>query len=211
MLIHKGDRYTIALEGDTVRKSDGKGEITMPYYPERDATGIAGEIDELTAWEILRDVAGQAEGADTPVSPEHILIDGPRFILNPHSRSQDRRYMAPAGYDPVWALGASIFYIFLGCDVFQGRGGKGETATTPVPVLRRELPELSRLVADCLAFDPGKRPSLKTIAETAEKNILRCRENLSEFPPVRLNEGEDPKIMKISDDDLERWWPEEMK
>lgn len=205
MQIHKGIKYTICAEGNSVRKSDGVTEVTMPYYPERDASALAGEIDELTAWRILHDVAAQAQGSDTPVEPEHIMIDGAGFILNPFSRSLDTKFTAPEGYEAVWALGASVFYIFLGCHVFQGLGGKGETPTAPIPTLRRELPELSGLIAACLAYDPKRRPSLQRIVEVADYNLVRCGRNVMEFPPKKRNYE-----TGISSDDLDYGWPEEM-
>lgn len=208
MTIHTGDTYTITSDGATAIKSDGKTSRKMKYHPERDISAIAGEIDESDAWRILHDVATQlCGGCRTPVCPEHILIDGDGFVLSEWSGSRDGRFTAPEGYEPVWALGATAFQVFLGCHVFQGLGGKGQTRTAPVPTLRRELPELSNLIARCLDFDPKRRPSMGDVVKTASENLERCIRNKSEFPPLKPSES---MSMPASADEIDRYWPEEM-
>lgn len=205
MLIHKGEKYEISSSGDTASKSDGTIVRTMKFYPERDLYNISGEIDEQTAWQILLDIATQAQSVKTPISPDHILIDGNGFYLSEWSESNDTRFVAPEGYSSVWALGASVFYVFLGCHVFQGLGGKGQTSTAPIPTLRRELPELSCIIARCLDFTPGKRPTLKEIASISIENIERCKSLQTEFPPLKTIENN-----RISLDEIDRLWPDEM-
>lgn len=202
MIIHKGPKYQITVaEGlQTAEKSDGTMVATMAYYPERDAAVIAGTIDESTAWRLLRDIA-KSLPSDTPVSPEHILIDGDGFILAEWSRSHDPRFCAPEGYSEIWALGATAFYIFMGCTVFQGLGGRAQRATTPIPTMRRDAPELSNLVARCLSFDPAKRPDYKEIVSIAEKHLLTPQ--VSDLPLKK-------PLSNISPDTLDQLWPEEM-
>lgn len=203
--IHKGKKYTITADGITAEKSDGSNIRRMKYYSERDITALAGEIDELTAWQIMADVAKQAKDSVTPISPEHIFIDGDGFILSEWSQSQDERFIAPEGYSPVWALAATVFYVYLGCHVFQGLGGKGQTKTAPIPTLRRELPELSSLIIRCLDFNPSKRPGMSEVVKIAEENIKRCKATMSNFPPLR-------KVLEntITTDEIDSYWPEEM-
>lgn len=206
MIIHKGKKYTIETDGINAVKSDGSSSRSMKYYPERDVSAIAGEIDELTAWKILHDTASQmtAPGADKiPVSPDHILIDGDGFLLAEWSESFDQRFIAPEGYSPVWALGASVFYIFLGCHVFQGLGGKGQTPSAPVPCLRREMPELSNLISRCLDFDPANRPAVKEIIRLAHESIKRCESKKQLTPPVKPY-----GTFQVSKDQLDILWPE---
>lgn len=203
--IHKGKKYTITADRITAGKSDGNNVRRMKYYPERDIAAIAGEIDELTAWQILHDVAKQAQDSKTPISPEHIFIDGDGFILSEWSESWDERFTAPEGYSPVWALAATIFYTYLGCHVFQGLGGKGQTKTAPIPTLRRELPELSNLIIRCLDFNSSKRPDLSEIVKIAEENIKRCMAIQTDFPPLnKISEN------TITADEIDTYWPEEM-
>lgn len=203
--IHKGKKYVITTDGITAEKSDGSSTRRIKYYPERDIAALAGEIDELTAWQILHDVAKQCKDIKTPISPEHILIDGDGFILSEWSESGDARFTAPEGYSPVWALAAMVFYTYLGCHVFQGLGGKGQTQTAPIPTLRRELPELSNLIIRCLDFNPSKRPGMTEIVKIAEDNIKRCKSQQSDFPPLKkFSES------KITADEIDAYWPEEM-
>lgn len=203
--IYKGILHTITTDGITAHKTDGNRAETMPYYPERDITALAGEIDELTAWQILRDIARQAQDCSTPILPDHIIIDGESFILLRWSRSRDDKFIAPEGYSPVWALGATVFYTYLGCHVFQGLGGKGQSATAPVPTLRKSLPELSALIVRCLDHNSSRRPSLVEIAEIADANVARCLSLQSEFPPLKLQQSD------ICVDGSDSWWPEEME
>lgn len=203
--IHKGKTYTITTDGITADKSDGSRVLSMKFYPERDITALAGEIDELTAWQILHDVAMQATNSTTPISPDHIFIDSSHFVLSEWSESRDKRFVAPEGYSPVWALAATVFYVYLGCHVFQGLGGKGQTATAPIPTLRRVLPELSNLLIECLDFNPDNRPNMSEIEKIAEDNIRRCKSIQSDFPPLK-------KISEntIAADEIDTYWPEEM-
>lgn len=205
MLLHKGIKYEITASGDKAKKSDGNVSRTMPFYPERDAYNISGEIDELTAWLILRDIAVQAQHVKTPISPDHILISKDEFHLSEWSESLDNRFIAPEGYSTVWALGASVFRIFLGCDVFQGLGGKGQTISAPVPTMRRGLPDLSQIISSCLRFDPSQRPTLEEIKSISEKNIQRCVSQRNDFPPLKPTGS-----VKVTLDEIDRYWPEEM-
>lgn len=203
--ISNGPRYIITTDGQTAEKSDGNSSRRMKYYPERDAGAIAGEIDETTAWTLLRDIAVEAGKTHVPICPEHILISGDNFILSEWSESTDPRFMAPEGHDPVWALAAATFYIFLGTYPFQGLGGKGQTATAPVPTLRRQLPELSSLIARALSFDKTKRPTLNEIAQTAEANLTRCRNSATEFPPLK-------NTAKPTDyEEYDQLWPDKIE
>lgn len=203
--IHKGKKYTITTDGITAEKSDGNNIRRMKYYPERDITAIAGEIDEVTAWQIMSDVAKQSKDTNTPIAPEHIFIDGDGFVLSEWSDSEDERFIAPEGYSPVWALAATVFYVYLGCHVFQGLGGRGQTKTAPIPTLRRELPELSNLIIRCLDFDPTKRPEMSEVITISEDNSKRCKTIRSDFPPLRKASEN-----VITADEIDIYWPEEM-
>lgn len=207
MIIHKGNKYIIESDGVVANKSDGKSVRSMRFYPERDANAIAGEIDELTAWQLIHDIAAELmeNESNTPISPDHILIDGDGFVISQWSQSVDARFVAPEGYNHVWALAASVFYIFLGCHVFQGLGGKGQTRTAPIPVLRRELHALSNLISKCLAFDPSNRPNMSDLLVEAKSNIARCLNEKSEFPPLKS-----PHTSVVSLDDIDRYWPDKM-
>lgn len=205
MEIHRGKIYIITTDGINAEKSDGSIVRRMKYYSERDISAIAGEIDELMAWQIMCDVASQAPNSKTPISPEHIFIDGKHFVLSEWSESEDERFTAPEGYSSVWALAATVFYVYLGCHVFQGLGGKGQSKTAPIPTLRRELPELSNFIIRCLDFNPENRPNMSEIEKVAESNINRCESVRDEFPPLKKVDEN-----KITADEIDTYWPEEM-
>ncbi len=208
MTIHKGLKYTITkvtgTDGVMAEKSDGKSTRTMKYYPERDAGALAGCADEPTIWRLIADMA-EALPSDTPLSPEHVLIDNEGFVLSPWSESIDKRFTAPEGYSAVWALGATAFYVFMGCHVFQGLGGKGQKASTPIPVMRKECPELSKLVARCLAYYPAERPDIDAIKDEAKEALERIDSKPKQQLPLK-NERKN-----ISDDAIDSLWPEKME
>lgn len=208
MIIHKGLKYTVVKEmtadGMIAVKSDGTTTRRMKYYPERDAGALAGYADERTVWRLLADVAS-ALPSGTPLNPEHVFIDGEGFVLSPWSESADARFTAPEGYSQIWALGATAFYVFMGCHIFQGLGGMGQTATTPIPVMRKECPELSGLVARCVAFAPDDRPSAEEIIAEAEAALAR----LDSQPRAQLPLKDRPRC--ISDDAVNDFWPEKME
>lgn len=206
MIVHKGNKYIIDAIDGIARKIDGKCVKEMKYYPERDIYSIAGEIDELTAWQIFHDIARQAsESSYSRISPDHILINGKGFVLSDWSESSDIKFIAPEGYEARWALAATVFYVFLGCHVFQGLGGKGQTKSSPIPTMRRELTELSDITAQCLNFDPKRRPSLSELIKISAENIERCKKNLTEFPPLKPSEKN-----TIDLDEIDKYWPEKM-
>lgn len=203
--IHKNERHRITTDGLTAEKTGTQSVRRMKYYPERDIEALAGEIDELTAWKIMRDVASQAAILKTPINPSHVFIDGDCFVLSEWSESQDERFTASEGYAAVWALAATVFYVFLGCHVFQGLGGKGQSVDTPIPTLRKNMPQLSGMIIRCLAFNPSDRPTLNEILEESEKNIARCMAKRNDFPPLKKAEGN-----VINLDEIDHYWPEEM-
>lgn len=218
MLLYQSDRTVITTaetdRGTVAEKRQGTAPpARMPYYPERDIAPLAGCIDEATAWQLLADVAQgfvpegreAAQGVETPILPQHVLIDGPHFRLASWSRSRDARFEAPEGYEPRWALAATVFYTFLGCPVFQGGGGRAQRASTPIPTLRSGLPALSSLLAACLSYRPQGRPTMAEILRCAEVNLERCRS--AGRQPLPLKAGTQPHP---TDDELEKLWPEEM-
>ena len=205
MIIHKSDKYTITTDGITAVKTGPEGAREMPFFPERDVEAVAGEIDELTAWQLLYDLAVQAPVLQTPVMPSHIFIDGNGFRLSEWSASEDSRFTAPEGYCKIWAIGATVFFLFMGCHVFHGLGGKGQTSTTPIPKLRKDLDDLNRIVEKCLRYRKEERASFEELMTVARIN----RERLSN----RAIRGPKRKVRKSgpSSTTLDELWPEVME
>lgn len=209
MIIYQSDKHTISTDGRQACKSSGEQTMHMPFYPERDASALAGEVDEMTAWRLLANMAEPpaqlSSSSPTPtIQPDHIFINGEDFVASPWSSSHDAQFEAPDGYDPVWALGASVFYLVLGCHVFQGLGGKGQTPSAPIPYLRRDMPELSDLISRCLSFDPKKRPAMEEILEIARRNFNRCASTAPSCPSLKKKEN-----TIATADELDTAWPED--
>lgn len=203
MIIHKGKEYTISVRGDKAVKTGAHGTREMDYFPERDIEAVAGELDEASAWRLIHDVALQAGKMTTPISPSHILIEGDGFRLSEWSESHDPAFTAPEGYSAPWAIGATVFFAFMDCHIFQGQGGKVQKPSTPVPNLKKNLPELSETVARCLSYNPADRPTLEELAETAASNMERCRKM------EQTRKSRRPGLLP-GGGSLDNVWPEEM-
>lgn len=212
-IIHKGPKYTVSVCAgpggalQAVKTAPGEDERRMDFFPERDVAPLAGEADERTAWTLLADVARELDkNSATPVCPAHILIDRDgAFRLSPWSRSQDPAFTAPEGYEPVWALGASVFFLVLGCPVFYGLGGAAQGPSTPVPTLRRSWSGLSALINRCLSFEPSARPEVKEIYSMAIEALGKLPDLVAALKPEIKG-----CPAALHDDELEALWPEKI-
>lgn len=175
-------------------------------YPEGPASALAGEIDEKTAWQILHDIARCALTSHVAICPDTIFIDNDGFSLDNNDRADNSLYTAPEGYSAPWALAASVFFIFMGIDIFHGRGGSAQNAGTLIPIMRQGLDALNSIIADSLSFDPKRRPTLESIAGVAEKELHRLAAAKEECE-------QSPKTASVlpTDDNLEKYWPEKME
>lgn len=177
--------------------------IVMPFCSGRSVASLAGTLPEAIAWQILAQTASaldylKEQGyCHSAVCPANILWDGDHFLLadfgachplqgriGPEEKPEDFRYVAPEGAlndrSDIWSLGASVFTLVLGNPVFNGLGGKAQRAQSPVPYLRKSMPELSALLCRCLAFAPEDRPSAKDLYVSAQAGLKQCLENRRE-------------------------------
>lgn len=175
-------------------------------YPEGPASALAGEIDEKTAWQILHDIARCAVTSRVAICPDTIFIDNDGFSLDNNDRTDNSLYTAPEGYSAPWALAASVFFIFMGIDIFHGRGGSAQTAGALIPIMRQGLDALNSIIADSLSFDPKRRPTLESIAAVAEKELHRLAAAKEESQQSLTGTTTLP-----TDDNLEKYWPEIME
>lgn len=201
-IIYSGENV-IEVAGEKALKRGPKGTVEMPYYPERDVEAIAGEFDERSAWRLIGDIAAQASPEKAKIAPSHILIDGNGFHLSEWAQGEDARYIAPEGYDPVWALGATVFTLMMGCPPFQGRGGRGQSAASPIPTLHKDMPELSRVVGRSLSFHKASRPDLEALVAIARENLSRWA-NYVDARPLKSGVATTP-------DSLLSGWPEDFE
>lgn len=175
-------------------------------YPEGPASALAGEIDEKTAWQILHDIARSADTSRIAICPDTIFIDNSGFALAENNRGDNTRYKAPEGYSASWALAASVFFIFMGIDIFHGRGGSVQNANTPISIMRQGLDSLNSIIADSLNFNPENRPTLESIAAIAEKELQQLASAKSESGQTHT-----PAPAFPTDGNLEKYWPEIME
>ena len=238
-------------------------EQVLEAYPEGTAEGFAGYCDELTAWQIIVDVAMELKSHYNPseakeacswvdVSPKCIAINGSGFTLVRLSNSHDDAFMPPelinsnlSTLNPqrsarpkgalsqsgatertlnsqrstlnnlppqggqrgaLWSLSATVFRMIMGCNIMNGRGGKAQKETSKLPVMRSEMPALSRLVQQCLDYNPAKRPSIDEVIATAKENLERCKEAMKKGPRMKPETASSASASQADS----TVWPEEM-
>ena len=201
-------------------------EELLEKYPEGTAEGFAGYCDELTAWQMIVDVATQVQSPSVPpggedwhapmeISPSCIAINGNVFVLVPLQDCHDDTFVAPeliggkttaTEKSAVWSLAATVFRMVMGCNIMNGRGGKAQKATSKLPFMRSEMPEMSRLVQQCLDYDASKRPTLAEVLATAKNNLERCKEELKDGPRMKPETASSTSAVEADSSA----WPEEM-
>lgn len=197
-------------------------EDLLEKYPEGTAEGFAGYCDELTAWQMIVDVATQVQSpqgedwrAPMEISPSCIAINGNGFVLVPLQDCHDDAFVAPeliggkttaTEKSAVWSLAATVFRMVMGCNIMNGRGGKAQKATSKLPFMRSEMPEMSRLVQQCLDYDASKRPTLAEVLATARENLECCKEELKDGPRMKPETASSTSAVEADSSA----WPEEM-
>lgn len=188
----------------------GRPVIVMPLCAGRSVDGVSGCMSEAQIWKLLYDVSGalaevhKAGYGHFDIKPSNILWSGKDFIVSDFgscrriatsdggdtaSDKSSFRFDAPeiarGEYRPagdIWSLGASAFFLYMGTYVFNGLGGRAQKRTSPLPYMRKSMPELSELICRCLSWESGARPSAEEIADTAFAQMKRCGAARSERP-----------------------------
>lgn len=181
------------------------------------AIELAGYCNELTAWRILRDVSADLLKQASAVSPTLIVIKDEGFELERASEAADLGgFEAPevkggaqTEASAVWSLAATVFYLVMGCQIMNGKGGKGQRATSKVPYMRSELAKMSELVQQCLQYRPELRPTAKEVNEMASEQYKNCEETVKLGPKFRVKTTFDDNENNI-DNEL-AFWPESMR
>ncbi len=180
----------------------------MTYHTDAhiSSLAIAGYADERTLWLLLRDVAQQlrtlhAQGTTHgALDAQHVTVQGKTFFLVENTSADET---APASApDDIWALGALVYRLALGCELFGGRGQKAQNADTPLPVLRNGWNELNRLVRRMLDCSPAMRPTAESIAHAAEEALSHPA--VPHWQPQKSALAENA----LPTDELDRLWPE---
>lgn len=174
--------------------------IILPYCEGRSVEGLAAHFSEKMIWKLIMDISCALSAihkrgyVHLDVKPSNILWDGRKFVLsdfgacvkpdvmNQYNTAADTssyKFDAPELYkqsysaSDIWSLGATIFYLYMGCHVFNGLGGRGQHKESPIPYMRKSLPKLSQLVQKSLNADPTQRPSSSQVYEIACLEIQR--------------------------------------
>ena len=206
--------------------------IVMPLCEGRSVDSIAGNLSQSMAWRLLYDISSaltciHAQGyGHFDIKPSNILWDGTRYLVTdfsscisilgndearPSSDSSSFCFDAPERHltpqtvaSDIWSLGATVFYLFMGCHIFNGMGGGAQQENTPLPYMRKSMPELSTIVTRCLFFSPRERATSETIEAVAEKQLEQIR-GQKPARPIKLIPDSDTALMKNHD-----FWPDEM-
>lgn len=209
----------------------GRFAIAFPYCEGRSVDGVAASVSEALLWHLLCDIgsalsAVHAQGyGHFDVKPSNILWDGHDFLLSDFGACRQVNQLAdpavvidassyrfcapeldthPATACDIWSLGATIFYLYMGCHVFNGLGGKAQHQNSPLPYMRKNLPALSSLVQRCLSFNPAQRPTASEICDIAQQERARCTQQI----PTRPLKVTVTNAGYVADGSF---WPEEMK
>lgn len=128
------------------------------------------------------------------IKPANILIDnngdyaitdfgisskrkGGHEFYHDEENSGTMAYMAPERFQEnavpmsqsdIWAFGATLYEILSGKVPFGEEGGKSQIDhSSPILPIPNIPSDIQHLISDCLAIEPGNRPSAKTIKEAA--------------------------------------------
>ena len=151
------------------------------------------------------------------VSPVHIEIkDDDGFALSHQTSTIMEGFVAPEALkdkgteaSTVWSLAATLFYLVMGCQIMNGKGGAAQQESSRLPYMRSSLPQLSELIQRCLSFHPEQRPTMKEINELATQQFSLCTEAVKKGPVIqekRLDTENQDDESSISD-----FWPESMR
>lgn len=181
------------------------------------AAEIAGHCNEVTAWKILREVSEQwLAHPVTGINPYRILIDeSDLFCLAEVPETEHQvGFDAPEALkgsaneaSQVWSLAASVFFIVMGRQIMNGKGGTAQHERSKLPYMRSEWPELSELIQNCLQFNPILRPSMKDLHTLAKQRHDICIEMVKQGPRIQHKASTDPSALKAQD---QNFWPEAM-
>lgn len=179
-------------------------------------TDLAGHCNEPTAWKILKETSGQMmERQQLIVNPSLIAIeDNGSFTLQPDTLQQsgfdapETSHSDRTTASAVWSMGATLFYIVMGRQVMNDKGGQSQTATSKLPYMRIDWPELSDLVQQCLQYAPAKRPSLQQIHDKAVAQCTRCENDIKRGPKIKAVAS--PQHFDNTELELD-FWPETMQ
>lgn len=216
------------LRPKTTFKNGDMSALVYPYCEGRSVDAVASYVSDTMLWLLARDVSSalcmlhQQQFVHGDIKPDHILWDGKKFLLSGFStchrescmersylNSLSYRFTAPEAHKcytaacDIWSLGATLFYLFMGCHVFNGLGGVAQHENSPLPYMRKTLPELSELVQQCLAYKPEQRPDAQFIHKLSSTKVDEGLKQ-SSVRAIKKVKIQSKQVQKVS------FWPDEM-
>ncbi len=179
---------------------------------------LAGHCNEMMAWQILKEVSETLiQKGLRSIDPYCIEIDdNGHFSLATTTANHDD-FNAPETIEnqlneagTTWSLCATVFFVIMGCQVMNGKGGKGQKASSKLPYMRSEWPELSELVQQCLQFHPTRRPTLQQVHDKALQQYQRCMDEIRKGPKFKTMGKVSQTETDLARQDL-AFWPEIMQ
>ena len=158
-------------------------------------------------------------GSNALVCPALIAIqeDGSFTLTKPSESFELGGFAAPeANQGPateassVWSLAASIFYVVMGRQVMNDKGGAAQHESSKLPFMRSSWPLLSETVQRCLSFHPEQRPTLTEIHELASQRYNLCIESIKKGPKFQEKKSGNDQNESQTMRNL-AFWPETMK
>lgn len=121
----------------------------------------------------------------------------------------------PMSQSDIWAFGATLYEILSGKVPFGEEGGKSQLENPDQIIPVAGIPsDIQRLISDCLAIEPGSRPTAGTIKEAALSKHYPVRSHKKYFVLSGLAVGvliafiaiflfqKSPEVEKLSDEEL---------
>ncbi len=157
----------------SLREAHGLGLIHRDIKPENImlcAQGGAPDVAKVLDFGLVKSVHGEDAGLT-----QAGLVGTPRYLAPEVMTTPDEA----DGRADVYALGAVMYYLLAGVDVFEGRTTMEVCAhhlnSPPLPPSTKlggpVPPTLEALVLDCLAKDPARRPGIEGVVE----GLAACR------------------------------------
>ncbi len=178
---------------------------------------LAGYVTERCVGQMLLCLAQHWKpGLLSGVAPTHVLVEEGGFVLEKAEgeKAETEAFLPPevwhshggtidAESAEVWTLGALAFYALLGLNVFEGKGGRTQTAQTPIPLVGRQHCQLrlGELIRRCLSYVPAERPAMKDVVEVAQEVVSH---------PTPRSKRLTNRVGRSYGASLVSFWPEEM-
>lgn len=177
---------------------------------------IAGYATERTVWQLIQFISERwKEDEGIIIQPDMIVVGDAEFYAGRRMENNKKSvaYLAPEckGNDggnvsekaEVWSVGALAFYMLMGKEIFDGKGGSTQYKNTQIPRISSShcSDSLSGIIYRCLNYEPTERPTMSELKETATRLLQR------RYAPTKRLVNRQGKSFMAS---IVKFWPEEI-